>query len=117
MDIFNRPPAISEDTLHYVLYPAANLSDQLSLATLATSINSFVDDNLPPNFIWHRDSFELKVVSDDEADGRCLLEGRMRIGDSVDDEWCAVWILREVTSKWDFAVRRVHLAQPASSPR
>ena len=26
-------------------------------------------------------------------------------GDSVDDEWCIVWLLREIQAKWDLAVR------------
>jgi len=28
------------------------------------------------------------------------LEGRMRIGDSVDDEWLVVWLLRQVSEEW-----------------
>ena len=28
------------------------------------------------------------------------LEGRMRIGDSVDDEWLVVWLLRDISSTW-----------------
>lgn len=38
-------------------------------------------------------------------DDKWMLEGRMRVGDSVDDEWCVVWILREISKKWDFAIR------------
>jgi hypothetical protein len=32
------------------------------------------------------------------------LEGRMRIGDSVDDEWLVVWLLREVSKDWPEAL-------------
>jgi hypothetical protein len=28
------------------------------------------------------------------------LEGRMRIGDSVDDEWLVVWLLRDISTTW-----------------
>lgn len=28
----------------------------------------------------------------------------MRVGDSIDDEWCVVWLLREVSEKWDCAI-------------
>jgi hypothetical protein len=31
----------------------------------------------------------------------------MRVGACVDDEWCVVWLLREVSKLWDVAVRCV----------
>ena len=105
MDIFNRPPAISEDTLQYALYPLEGSTDNSSLSVLAASIQAYVQ-TLLPNFIWHRDSFELKVAQDSDGDRELrFLEGFMRVGDSVDDEWCVVWLLREISTKWDLAVR------------
>lgn len=44
------------------------------------------------------------VDSTAARDNKWMLEGRMRVGDSVDDEWCVVWILREISKKWDFAI-------------
>ncbi|KAG5220678.1 SGT1 protein [Salix suchowensis] len=85
MDIFNRPPTISDDTLQYTLYPPPSLRT---------------------NFIWHKDSFELKAVSDPGVANRWLLEGRMRVGDCVDDEWCVVWLFKEISAKWDLAISR-----------
>ncbi|KAF8624765.1 hypothetical protein AX15_005659 [Amanita polypyramis BW_CC] len=102
MDIFRRPPAISEDTLLYALYPPPALADAPSVTTFAAAVLSFVDDLLPA-FIWHRDSFELKVVEFSESDG-FILQGRMRIGDSVDDEWVVVWLLKQISAKWDLAI-------------
>jgi hypothetical protein len=103
MDIFNRPPAISEDTLQYTLYPPPALADKASVTSFAACIDSFVQ-SLIPEFIWHRDPFELKVVPDPDS-GRWMLEGRMRVGDCVDDEWCVVWLLKEVSKKWDVVIR------------
>ncbi|ESK98503.1 suppressor-like protein [Moniliophthora roreri MCA 2997] len=104
MDIFNRTPTISEDTLQYRLYPRKEETiDKPSAATLATCIHSFVDSSLPPEFLWHRDSFELKVAQDTDTQ-EWFLEGRMRVGDCVDDEWCTIWLLREISSKWDVAI-------------
>lgn len=106
MDIFNRTPAISEDTLQYILYPPKNLSDKASVTTFAACIQTYVD-SLLPDFIWHRDGFELKVVANPDADtsgALWVLEGRMRVGDCVDDEWCTVWLLREVSAKWDVVI-------------
>ncbi|EAU93414.2 hypothetical protein CC1G_04393 [Coprinopsis cinerea okayama7 len=118
-DIFNRPPSIAEDTLQYTIYPPAAQSDKSSVTTFAACIQSFVQDLLVESkFLWHRDAFEVKVVpnpyytrppkdkdkKDGEGEPEYILEGRMRVGDCVDDEWCVVWLLREVSSKWDLAV-------------
>ena len=101
MDVFNRPPAISEDTVQYRLYPAQQSADKVSVLTLATVLKHYADDLLP-GFLWHRDPFELKVASD--TDG-WILEGTVRVGDCIDDEWCVVWLLREISKKWDVAIR------------
>jgi hypothetical protein len=105
MEIFNRTPAIAEDTLHYNLHPPQNLSDRASVTTLAACISTYVD-TLLPDFIWHRDAFELKVVPNPDSvhNETWILEGRMRVGDCVDDEWCAIWLLREISAKWDVVI-------------
>jgi len=108
MDIFNRPPSISEDTLQYILYPPPALAEKSSATTLAASVQAYVSELLP-HFLWHRDSFEVKIAKDIDsapASGdKWMLEGRMRVGDSIDDEWCVVWLLREISKKWDFVIR------------
>lgn len=111
MDIFNRPPSISEDTLHYELYPPPQSSDKASVTSLAACIHEYVD-GLLPNFIWHRDGFELKTTEDSDAKS-WFLEGHMRVGDCVDDEWCVVWLLREISSKWDLVIRFAITALPS----
>lgn len=103
MDIFNRPPAISEDALQYTIYPSPEHSDKASVTTFATCIHAYAE-SLLPDFLWHRDAFELKVVPDPTG-AAWILEGCMRVGDCVDDEWCVVWLLREISSKWDLAIR------------
>jgi len=105
MDIFNRPPSISEDTLQYALYPGSQMSDKASVTSLAACIRDYLGALLH-GFIWHRDIFELKTAKDPVAEN-WFLEGRMRVGDSADDEWCTVWLLREISSKWDLAIRWV----------
>ncbi|KAJ7456639.1 SGT1 protein-domain-containing protein [Mycena latifolia] len=102
MDIFNRPPTISEDTLQYSLYPPPSLTDKASVTSFAACISAWVD-LLLPDFLWHRDAFELKVASRPDSQ-EYYLEGRMRVGDCVDDEWCTVWLLKQVSSKWDMAI-------------
>ena len=108
MDIFNRPPSIADDTLQYTLYPTQELSDKASVTTLAVVMQQYVESSLP-DMQWHRDAFQLKVVPNPDAEGKgFVLEGTMRVGDCVDDEWCAVWILRELSAKWDVVIRYVY---------
>ncbi|KAL7285726.1 hypothetical protein ACG7TL_000831 [Trametes sanguinea] len=103
-DIFNRPPTISEDTLQYLLYLPEDQSDRVSATTLATLMIEYTQ-SLLPDHLWHRDSFELKVAPDPEGNkDKWVLEGLMRVGDCIDDEWCAVWLLRELSRKWDIVI-------------
>jgi hypothetical protein len=112
MDIFNRPPPISEDTLQYEIYPdISTSSSKESVAALSTLINSHINTLLPNAHIWHRDAFELKLAPSSFKDDEWILEGRMRVGDCVDDEWCVVWLLREVSKLWDVAVRYVGVSR------
>lgn len=105
MEIFDKTPTIPEDTLQYALYPPPDLSDKTSVTTFAACVEAYIE-TLLPGFLWHRDPFELKVVANPDRDG-WILEGRMRVGDSVDDEWCVVWLLREVSAKWAVIIRYV----------
>ncbi|KAF1808485.1 hypothetical protein P152DRAFT_218453 [Eremomyces bilateralis CBS 781.70] len=56
-------------------------------------------------YIWHKDKFELALSR--ELD-RWILGGSTNIGDSVADEWLIVWILRELSLKFDDVWIRVH---------
>lgn len=103
MDIFNRPPSIAEDTVHYALYPPPQSSDKLSVTSLVPCIHEYVDELLH-GFIWHRDAFEVKIAEDPNTNS-WFLEGQMRVGDCIDDEWYTVWLLREISSKWDLVIR------------
>ncbi|CAE6425535.1 hypothetical protein ACGC1H_004786 [Rhizoctonia solani] len=108
MDIFKLAPQVAEDTLEYSLYPR-NYDE--SPAALRTLILECVAGLLLPNFLWHRDSFEITVQYPDQMGSKSVqttnkwnFYGRMRVGDCVDDEWCTVWLLREISIKWDLAV-------------
>ena len=109
MDIFNRQPSVAEDTIQYSIYPPTEVADKASVTALAACITDFVNSTLP-NFIWHRDAFEVKLVSNPDNAGSWILEGRMRVGDCIDDEWCIVWLLTEVSSKWDIVVKYVQFS-------
>lgn len=112
-------PSIPQDTLSLTLHLPPSSSSSLSAATaLAAQINTFIySDLLPKSWIWHRDSLDLKIVKK-EASSRLKkqggeketeldewrLEGIMRVGDSIEDEWVAVWLVKEITGKWEGVV-------------
>ncbi|CAE6526345.1 unnamed protein product [Rhizoctonia solani] len=108
MDIFKLAPQVTEDTLEYSFYPR-NYDEYP--AALRTLILEYVAGLLLPGFLWHRDSFEITVQYPDQMASKSVQNtnswnfyGRMRVGDCVDDEWCTVWLLREISTKWDLAV-------------
>jgi hypothetical protein len=67
---------------------------------LLTNIMTYVN-KIIPGHIWHRDSFQLTLSTDEEKGLECT----MRVGDSVDDEWLVVYLLWQVTKTFDVAVR------------
>lgn len=114
-------PTIAEDTLHYTLHIPANFRattttttnntadaavpppssvDAADAAALATLISTHVHSLLPQPWLWNKDGWELKVVDGSK------LEGTMRVGDAVDDEWLVVWLLRQVSILWPTLVIR-----------
>lgn len=108
--------SISEDTLVYVLFPPPPLADEASCASLAACIHDIVP-TLLPDFLWHRDPFQLKIAPHPDTrrgEDKHILEGRMRVGDAVDDEWCVVWLLREISKHWDIIVRCAPPLVPSS---
>ena len=94
-------PTIAEDALHYTLHlPTASSSTQPDSAALALLITQHIESLLIDPWLWNKDGWELKILGPDK------LEGRMRVGDAVDDEWLVVWLLREVSRKWSDLVIR-----------
>ncbi|EIM22403.1 SGT1-domain-containing protein [Wallemia mellicola CBS 633.66] len=93
-------------TLYYALYPSDNLDNKESLAALATLILSTVDQLLGKyEFLWHKDTFELTLNDLEVRNNRgFFLEGRMRVGESIQDEWITVWLLRELSKTYDFVI-------------
>lgn len=47
-------------------------------------------------YIWQREGFSLELVEKTQEKTWCL-QGRTEYGDSVDDEWFIVWMLRELS--------------------
>ncbi|WVQ62522.1 uncharacterized protein L199_000664 [Kwoniella botswanensis] len=84
-------PTISEDTLHYVLH----LPPSYELTSTALLLTQYVESLLIQRWLWNKDTWELKVAENGDK-----LEGTMRVGDAVDDEWLVVWLLKMISEKW-----------------
>jgi hypothetical protein len=106
-------PSIPEDTVHYALHlpsiapsSSSSPSPYSDPSALALLITTHIQSLLPSPWIWNKDSWELKVSSTDAT----KLEGTMRVGDAIDDEWLVVWLLRQVSEKWKELVIRFVLS-------
>jgi hypothetical protein len=94
-------PSIAEDTLHYAIH-LPETAESADKSTLAVLISDHVQSLLVQPWLWNKDGWELKAAEGSKR----KLEGTMRVGDAVDDEWLVVWLLREVSKKWkDLVIR------------
>ncbi|KAK3840411.1 MAG: SGT1 protein-domain-containing protein [Linnemannia elongata] len=122
--------ALAEDTVSYAIYlpsspstsasttttdPNTQIQDQqqhttaLESAQVArTLISSFVTE-LSKDYIWHKDAFSLTIASGQGkgSTGQPYLRGQTRFGDSIDDEWVVVHLLREITKRIPGSIARV----------
>ncbi|KAF9355227.1 hypothetical protein BGX34_010584 [Mortierella sp. NVP85] len=112
--------ALAEETVSYTVYLApVSLSTLdrsrdlfsvgLESAKLTKTLVSSIVADLTKDYIWHKDAFSLRADTwDSEFASHPYLKGETRIGDSLDDEWLIVFILREITKRIPGSVVRVH---------
>lgn len=113
----------SNDVCHYTLYfpaPEASTSRSTSIesaqATAAAILKHTQElcDSVQPDggYIWQRESFSLRPSSEqlpaEAGSGALCLQGSTTVGESVEDEWWIVWLLREISKKWTEAVIEIH---------
>ncbi|TPR10034.1 Glycosyl hydrolases 43 family protein [Aspergillus niger] len=98
-------PEIPDDSVDYSLYyipssPAPAVVDEVAetrarLVEVQRTSAELVKDLLK-DYIWQRESFRLEITKDN---GVTSLHGRTNFGDSIEDEWVIVYLLRELTKK------------------
>ncbi|PWY92534.1 putative regulatory factor Sgt1 [Aspergillus heteromorphus CBS 117.55] len=98
-------PEIPDDSIDYSLYyipssPAPAIIDEVAetrarLVEVQRTSAELVKDLLK-DYIWQREGFRLEITKDD---GVTSLHGRTNFGDSIEDEWVVVYLLRELTKK------------------
>ncbi|PGH02900.1 hypothetical protein GX51_04356 [Blastomyces parvus] len=99
-------PQIPDDCIEYSLYciSSGNADCTASadlvrnrLTEVQRAAAELVKTHLK-DYIWQRDAFMLEMVRED---GLNLLRGRTVYGDSIEDEWVIVYILRELTRQFE----------------
>ncbi|KAL8716884.1 MAG: hypothetical protein Q9225_005818 [Loekoesia sp. 1 TL-2023] len=94
------PKILPDDCVQYALYIVdTKLSDfdvRQQLRIIQTAANALCK-KLLEGYIWQRDAFGLELV---QEHGHSFLQGRTNFGDSVDDEWLVLYLLRELSRKY-----------------
>ncbi|RAO65301.1 uncharacterized protein BHQ10_001313 [Talaromyces amestolkiae] len=98
-------PQLPEDAIEYSLYllsadPAPASTDTVvhtraRLQEVQKSASELVKDLLK-DYIWQREAFSLEIAKENDV---TYLRGRTNFGDSIEDEWVIVYLLRELTKK------------------
>ncbi|KAL8794031.1 MAG: hypothetical protein Q9195_003437 [Heterodermia aff. obscurata] len=90
---------LPENCVEYFIYIIDNaIKDtevRQKLRAVQASATSFTKALLK-GYIWQRDSFQLELI---QEKGLSFLYGKTEYGDSVEDEWLVVYILRELSKK------------------
>ena len=94
------PKSLPEDCVEYTIYIIDSKLPDLERRDLLRQVQSAaikLTNELLKDFIWQRESFKLSLQRED---GRSFLRGRTNYGDSVEDEWLIVYILRELSKQF-----------------
>ncbi|CAZ81644.1 unnamed protein product [Tuber melanosporum] len=89
---------LPDDCMGYTLIIINQASDQSAIRDELEKVKQTADklvEELTADYIWQRDSLQLELAETEDVGW--YLHGRTEYGDSVDDEWLIVWILRELT--------------------
>ncbi|KAL3462993.1 SGT1 protein-domain-containing protein [Aspergillus heterothallicus] len=100
-------PELPDDCIAYALHyipsdPAPAVVDEVAntrarLIEVQKSAAELVK-SLLKDYIWQREGFKLEISKSDDITS---LSGRTNFGDSIEDEWVIVYLLRELTKRHD----------------
>lgn len=94
------PKSLPEDCVEYTIYVLDSALTDLERREKLRQVQSAaikLTYQLLKGFIWQRETFKLSL---EREDGRSFLRGRTNYGDSVEDEWLIVYILRELSKQF-----------------
>lgn len=94
------PKTLPEDCVEYTIHiidsKLSNLEKREQLRKVQAAGLKLTSE-LTRGFIWQREGFDLAL---EREAGEAFLQGRTNYGDSVEDEWLVVYILRELSRKF-----------------
>ncbi len=94
------PKTLPEDCVEYAICVLDSKLNDLEIQQQLRQVQIAaikMTSELLKGFIWQREQFQLKAKREDN---RRLLYGRTNYGDSVNDEWLVVYILRELSKQF-----------------
>ena len=93
------PKILPEDCVEYTLHIIDSELNDFDIRENLREVQSEASKLLKKllnHYIWQRETFALELVRDNDTP-RSFLRGRTCFGDSVEDEWLIVYILRELS--------------------
>ncbi|KAF6219169.1 hypothetical protein HO133_004994 [Letharia lupina] len=94
------PKSLPEDCIEYTIYLLDSTLTDLERREKLRQVQSAgteLTNRLLKDFIWQREGFRLSL---EREDGGSFLQGRTNYGDSVEDEWLILYILRELSKQF-----------------
>ena len=94
------PKTLPEDCVEYSIFVIGKDSNDHDVREHLRQVQKAalqMTKRLLKDFMWQRESFGLNL---DREGGRSFLRGRTNFGDSTDDEWTVVYLLRELSSQF-----------------
>ena len=96
------PKSLPEDCVEYTLYILDSKLNDFDVREKLREVQCEtikLTKQLLQGFIWQREPFALELVRENGR-VRSFLQGRTNYGDSVEDEWLIVYILRELSKSF-----------------
>lgn len=90
---------LPDDCMEYAVFVVA---DSINAKTRLEEVKKATEElaaKWSEGYIWQREGFSLELVENKELK-MWSLQGRTEYGDSVEDEWYIVWMLRELSKKF-----------------
>ncbi|KAI4144755.1 MAG: hypothetical protein LQ341_002578 [Variospora aurantia] len=94
------PKILLDDCVQYTVYIIDSKLNDFNVREQLRKVQAAANalcKNLLKDFIWQRDAFGLEMV---QQKGQNFLQGRSNYGDSVEDEWLIVYLLRELSRQF-----------------
>ncbi|KAI1462970.1 SGT1-domain-containing protein [Daldinia caldariorum] len=101
------PRRLPENCVEYLLFVIDSKLEARSLLSELENIRKAamqLCDSIAKDYIWQRDSFQLRIERDQDL---VYLHGTTDYGDSIEDEWLIVYLLRELTKSFPTLWARV----------